>query len=77
MPYADTCGGGGETERIISEAGAGFASPVGDVKGLCDNLIKLMDMESAALKKLGENSGRYAEEHFNKAKLMDEIEEII
>ena len=68
---------GGETKEIIAEAGAGFASPVGDVKGLCDNMIKMMDMDPSELKRLGENSGRYAEEHFNKTKLMDEIEEII
>ncbi len=68
---------GGETERIIREAGAGYASPVGDVKGLCDNIVKMMDMDPSELKTLGENSGKYAEEHFNKAKLMDEIETMI
>ena len=65
---------GGETARIVTGANAGLCSPVGDVKGLAQNLIKLMDTDLTDMRKA---SGEYAGRFFDKNKLMNEIEEII
>ena len=65
---------GGETQRIVNEAKAGFCSPAGDAKALSLNLVKMMDMDLYAM---GEGASKYAMEFFNKSKLMDEIEKII
>ncbi len=65
---------GGETQRIVEEAKAGFCSPAGDAKALSLNLVKMMDTDLTAM---GEGACSYATEFFNKSKLMDEIEEII
>lgn len=60
----------GETRRIIEEADCGICCAIGDVNALAD-LIKTM--RSAELSKLGLNSKKYCEEHFNKNNLMDEM----
>ena len=62
----------GETERIIREADCGLCSPIGDAKQLAENICAMM--QDADLRRKGENARSYFEEHFDRAKLMDELD---
>ncbi len=62
----------GETRRIIEEAGCGICCGIGNAEELAKGIDRLI---KADLKLLGENSRSYYENHFDKKKLMDEIEE--
>lgn len=67
---------GGETERIIKEAECGIYSPSGDVMTLVEALEKMMYCSRDELKKMKDNSRTYFNEHFEKKKLLDEIDYI-
>ncbi|WP_031547979.1 glycosyltransferase family 4 protein [Salinicoccus luteus] len=64
----------GETNRIIDEAKAGYHAPAGDIQALKKQVLKFVNIPSEKLEKLSENSLKYAQENFNKKKLMNEIE---
>lgn len=62
----------GETKRIIEEASCGKCSPLGNVEALVANIKRLMEMSD--LKKMSENAFEYYNIHFNKSKLMNEMD---
>lgn len=64
----------GETRRIIEEAECGICCGLGDAAGCADAVRRLM---AADLKAMGTNSRLYFEQHFDKKKLMDEMEQYI
>ena len=61
----------GETRRIIDEAGCGICTDTGDAGALADGICKLMELD---VLDLGKNARRYFENHFDKKKLMDEMD---
>lgn len=61
----------GETERVIHEATCGVCAPIGDAKTLAMEIRRLMDGD---LKDLGYYARKYFETHFDKQKLMDEMD---
>lgn len=62
---------GGETERIIKEAGCGICCKVGDETELARGIRQIMKSD---LVHMGHNSATYCREHFDKTKLMDEMD---
>lgn len=62
----------GETARVISEAGCGVCSAIGDIEKLSESIKKMM---SADLFEMGVKGRRYFEKNFDKQKLMDQMEE--
>ena len=64
----------GETAKIIEESHAGFCSSPGNAAVLADNIIKLSCMSKGELKQLGDNARHYYDCHFDKNKLLDQID---
>lgn len=62
----------GETERIIEEAECGMCSSIGDAENL-SKVIKVM--MSANFVEMGKKSREYFQKHFDKQKLMNQMEE--
>jgi glycosyltransferase involved in cell wall biosynthesis len=62
---------GGETERIINEAGCGICCKVGDEKALCSGIKRMLTEDND---KFGKNSFEYCKTNFSKSKLMDEMD---
>lgn len=65
----------GESKRVITEAMCGFCSPSGDANALAKSIEKMMDLSSMELQKMSENARNYFEEHFDKKKLLDKMEQ--
>ena len=61
----------GETKRIVEEAECGMCCKIGDVEGLAEVIRAMMEADIEAM---GCRSRKYFEKHFDKKKLMDEIE---
>ncbi len=64
----------GETARIIKEADCGICSDIGDAEELAVSIIAMSHMPKERLEQLGTNAHMYNLEHFNKKKLMDEMD---
>lgn len=64
----------GETKRVIEEAGCGVCCEIGDAEALAEGIKKLMKADS---KSMGLKARAYFEEHFDKKKLMDEMDEYL
>lgn len=64
----------GETERVITEAGCGVCCEIGDSKALAEGIRKLMKLDK---NELGKKARTYFETHFDKKKLMDEMDEYL
>lgn len=64
----------GETARVISEAGCGVCCEIGDSLALAEGIKRLMKMDC---KELGSKARQYFDAHFNKKKLMDEMDEYL
>ncbi|MCI8333331.1 MAG: glycosyltransferase family 4 protein [Lachnospiraceae bacterium] len=64
----------GETERVIKEAQCGVCVSIGDAQACADAIKVLMKTDLAVMKR---NSRNYALTHFNKRKLMDEMDVFI
>lgn len=64
----------GETKRIIKEADCGICCKIGNAEALAEGIKDLMISNYA---EKGMKSRKYFEEHFDKKKLMDEIEEYL
>ena len=62
----------GETERVITEAGCGVCTAIGDAEALADGIREIMKSDSVAM---GCRAREYFEEKFDKKKLMDEMNE--
>lgn len=65
---------GGETERITHEAECGICCKVGDETDLCDGIKRMM---KADIDKFGKNSYEYCRIHFDKSRLMDEMDQYL
>lgn len=65
----------GETERIIHEAKCGVCSPIGNAEALADCIRTFSRLTQKELQDMKENGIRYSKKHFDKKKLMDEIEQ--
>lgn len=66
----------GEVQEIIKNAEAGLASAAEDVDGLVENIKALLQMSKQECERLGRNALAYSEEHFNKEKLLNRLDEI-
>lgn len=64
----------GETERVITEAQCGACTKIGDAEALANGIKDLIQMDS---KTLGNNARKYFEDHYDKSKLMDEVDEYL
>lgn len=64
----------GETRRIIEEAECGICTEIGDAEKLAEGIRKIMKLNS---KEMGQKARMYFEVHFEKKKLMDEIDAYI
>ena len=67
----------GEVQEVIKEAECGFYSNSGDSEGLADSIKKLLALDETERKQLSENALNYYKSHFDKTKLMDEMEAYI
>ena len=61
----------GETKRIIEEAECGICSNIGDAEDLARGIRELLNRDILVM---GTKSRQYFEEHFDKKKLMDEMD---
>ncbi len=64
----------GEAATIISEAQCGYSSSAGDAAALAENILKISAHSPSTLQEMGENGHQYYLDHFNKEKLMDQLE---
>lgn len=64
----------GETKRIIEEAGCGVCCEIGDAKALAKGIKELTKSKS---KEIGIKARKYFLDHYNKKKLMDEMDKNI
>lgn len=65
---------GGETERVINEAGCGICCKVGDENALSDGILTLMKSD---IKHMGTGSLNYCKEKFDKNMLMNIMDEYL
>ena len=65
---------GGETERVITEAGCGLCSPAGNAELLAESIRRIAAAKSGCLEQMGRNALQYCREHFDKSTLMDEMD---
>ena len=54
-----------------------MCSDIGDAKALAENIVAMRNQTSARLREMGENAYAYNKEHFDKRKLMDEMETFV
>lgn len=64
----------GEGARTVKEARCGFTAAAGDENALREAIESASALDRAELKKLGENGRRYCGEHFDRAKIIDDLE---
>jgi glycosyltransferase involved in cell wall biosynthesis len=67
----------GEGARIISEAGAGITCPAESPEGLADAVLSMYRMTDEERKNMGLQGRRYFEKHFERAALLDQLDEWI
>lgn len=67
----------GEGARVVEEAGAGLVSQAGDAASLAANVRRMAAMSPEERERLGANGRRYAENHFDRERLFDRLEEWI
>lgn len=75
-PVVASVKAGGPPARIVQDAKCGYVIRQGDPKELADRLGK-MAADPASLPQLGENSRRYAEEHFLKDSVLPRVCDMI
>ncbi len=63
----------GEGANLITEAGAGLATPAEDAKALADTILLLYRLSPDERKRMGENGRRYYQEHFDHERLIDQL----
>lgn len=61
----------GETKRVIEEAGCGICTEIGNAEALAKGIKELMKSDSI---EMGKRARQYFETHFDKKKLMDEMD---
>ena len=65
----------GETKRVIQDADCGYCGPSGDAHRLAENILKASEDEQDTYGR-GKNARMYYHSHFDKEKLLDELEKI-
>lgn len=65
----------GESKRVIEEAECGICSPSGDEEALAESIEKMMQCTKEEINKMKQNARKYFEDHFDKKKLLDEIDQ--
>ncbi|MDR3409563.1 MAG: glycosyltransferase family 4 protein [Formivibrio sp.] len=63
----------GEGARLVSEAGAGLASPAEDAQALADTILRLYRLSPVEREMMGKNGRQYYQEHFNHDHLVDQL----
>lgn len=66
--------GDGEMKTIIKQAGAGLVSPAGDAVLFAEAIISISLLTQSEKEMLSQNAMAYSDKHFNKEKLLDEID---
>lgn len=64
----------GETEKIILDAKCGICTAPGDARELTDAIINLYHKSDIRIAEFGNNSRVYYDNHFGKARLMDDMD---
>lgn len=64
----------GEIQDVIYDAEAGFYCNAGDSMGLADIIKRISVLSKDELRVMGKNARRYFEEHYEKNKLLDDLE---
>ena len=65
---------GGESKRVIEEAGCGMCSPCGDAEALNTSITEMMICSEQEMNKMKKNSREYSVKNFEKQKLMNEMD---
>ena len=65
---------GGESKRVIEEAGCGICSPCGDAEALSTSIAAMMMCSEQEMNKMKKNSREYFVKNFEKQKLMNEMD---
>ena len=66
----------GETQRVIKEADCGYCANSSDEKKMAEYILEASKDESD-INGLGNNGKTYYQEHFDKEKLLDELEQMM
>lgn len=64
----------GEAAEIIQTAQAGLVSEAGNVDDLVTNIIRFISLTDKERARLGQNARDYAERHYNRKRLVDQLE---
>ncbi|MDL2297795.1 glycosyltransferase family 4 protein [Synergistaceae bacterium OttesenSCG-928-D05] len=64
----------GEIQDVVRDADAGFSCNAGDHWGFADIIEKVSGLPCMELHVIGQNARRYFEDHFEKHKLLDDLE---
>lgn len=64
----------GETKRIIEESNAGYCTKTGNEDELVNSIISFLKLSSQKRDELGANARKYYVNHFDKTKLLDEMD---
>lgn len=67
----------GEVSSIITESECGLVSNSEDINGLYDNIIRFIALSSLERSKMAVNGKEYANRHFSKYQLMNQLEEVM
>jgi len=67
----------GEGARVIEEAGAGFICPAGDGSALARQVLRLIETPASERTAMGSRGRAYAAREFNRAHLMDRLEQTL
>ena len=64
----------GEANKIIKESNSGYVVEGDNYKGLMNKIIKFLTLSKKKKKIFGLNGIKYAKQHFNKKKILDDLE---
>ena len=64
----------GEGAKVVAEAGCGFAAAAQDPASLADAISRVSQTSREELRKMGERGKNYCAEHFDRAKVIDDLE---
>ncbi|MCQ9210471.1 glycosyltransferase family 4 protein [Granulicatella seriolae] len=67
----------GEVAEIVEKSNAGLVSNADDAEALAENIVKFLQLTREELEILGKNSYEYYQNNYDKAKLLDQLEEYL
>ncbi len=65
----------GEGARVIEEAGAGLVGPAGNGAVLAENVLRMSGLGTPQRQAMGARAREYVQRHFNRARLIDQLEQ--